>query len=84
MLDLMLDPATSELIWTLIVSALLVVSAGLTIFLMPWSDDEILAVHKTVKSAAKSAAARLPTPLATTAALPREPARRRSRPLASA
>lgn len=88
MLELMLDPATTELIWTLTVSTLLVTSTGLTIWLMPWSDQEILAVHRTVTSAAKSAAGRLPAPLTnpltTTAVIPQESARRRSRPLASA
>ena len=77
MMDLMLDPATTEFIWTLTITGLLMEAGSLTIWLMPWSDAEILAVHQTVKS-------HLPTPLTTTAitAATREPHSRR--PLASA
>ena len=79
MLDFMLNPATTELIWTLSVTTLLMAAGGLTIWLMPWSDAEIMAVHRTVKATA----ARLPTPLPTTAlTAARKP--QRSRPLASA
>ncbi len=80
MLELMLDPATIELIWTLSVTTLLMVAGGLTIWLMPWKDAEIMAVHRTVKSVA---AARLPVPL-TTAAMPAAQPSRTRRPLASA
>lgn len=54
MLEIMLNPATAELIWTLAVTTLLMVSGGLTIWLMPWSDDEIMAVHRTAKAVAVS------------------------------
>jgi hypothetical protein len=49
MLEFMLNPATTELIWTLSVTTLLMVAGGLTILIMPWKDDEIMAVHKEVK-----------------------------------
>lgn len=79
MLELMLDPATIELIWTLSVTTLLMVAGGLTIWLMPWKDEEIMAVHRTVSSVA---AAHLPAPL-TTAAMPTNQAAHARRSLAS-
>ncbi|MFT5680512.1 MAG: hypothetical protein ACI8RZ_001418 [Myxococcota bacterium] len=79
MLELMLDPATTELLWTLSVTTLLMVAGGLTMWLMPWSDAEIMSVHRTVKAVA---IAHLPTPLPATITAT-QPTRSRS-PLASA
>ncbi|MDG1479492.1 MAG: hypothetical protein P8R54_07870 [Myxococcota bacterium] len=79
MLELMLNPATIELIWTLSVTTLLMVAGGLTILIMPWKDDEIMAVHRTVSSVA---AAHLPVPLAT-ATMPSNQAAHTRRSLAS-
>jgi hypothetical protein len=79
MLELMLDPATIELIWTLSVTTLLMAAGGLTIWIMPWKDEEIMAVHRTVSSVA---AAHLPIPLAN-AAMPSNQATHTRHPLAS-
>ena len=49
MFEFMLNPATTELIWTLSVTTLLMVAGGLTILIMPWKDDEIMEVHEEVK-----------------------------------
>jgi hypothetical protein len=40
MLEFMLNPATTELIWTLSVTTLLMVAGGLTILIMPWKCSE--------------------------------------------
>jgi hypothetical protein len=88
MLELMLNPATAELIWTLSVSTLLMMAGGLTIWLMPWSDAEILAVHRTVKATVQTTVlAHLPVPLtapALSSTLSPAPSTRARRPLASA
>ena len=83
MLEMMLNPATIEQIWTLSVITLLMTAGGLTIWLLPWSDEEILAVHQTVK---KTAFSHLPVPLTTTTLTTAAAARdtRRTRPLVSA
>ena len=81
MLEIMLNPATAELIWTLTVTTLLLASGGLTIWLMPWSDEEIMAVHRTAKAAATS---HLPASLTTTALTTAARDAQSRRPLASA
>ena len=81
MLEIMLNPATAELIWTITVTTLLMVSGGLTIWLMPWSDEEILAVHRTAKSAVAS---HIPASLSTTALTNAARDSQSRRPLASA
>ena len=81
MLEIMLNPATAELFWTLTVTMLLMVSGGLTIWLMPWSDEEIMAVHRTVKA---TAASHIPASLTTTALTSGARDAQSRRPLASA
>jgi len=41
----LLDPATAELLWTLMVTGLLLLASGLSLTLLPWSDREIQKVH---------------------------------------
>ena len=39
-----LDPATAEFLWTACVSTLLVLSTAISIWVLPWSDEEIARV----------------------------------------
>ena len=38
---LTLDPATADLLWTASVSTLLLLAGALSIWMLPWSDEEI-------------------------------------------
>ena len=40
-----MDPATLDMIWTAVVSTLLISAGTLTIYMLPWSDAEIEAVY---------------------------------------
>lgn len=41
----LLDPATFDVLWTMAVSALLLLAGTLSVWILPWSDTEIDAVH---------------------------------------
>ena len=46
-----LDPATAEFLWTACVSTLLIVSTGISIWMLPWSDREIAEVDESFEKA---------------------------------
>jgi hypothetical protein len=47
---MLLDPATLDFIWTLATVASLFALSGLTLFALPWTDQEILRVDSAFRS----------------------------------
>lgn len=60
-MNLLLDPATRELLFTSSMSLALLASAALTIAALPWTDGEIAAVDQTARQLVKAPARRLAT-----------------------
>lgn len=63
----LIDPATVEMIWTMAVSALLLLAGTLTIYILPWSNAEIDAVY--------SSFSQLPSRIPTSIPLPNSASR---------
>lgn len=43
-----LDPSFLELVWTLAVTTLLLVAGTITVWVLPWSDQELETVHREI------------------------------------
>lgn len=50
---LSLDPATADIVWTATVSTLLVLAGAVSIWMLPWSDEEINEVDQSFKKIVK-------------------------------
>lgn len=47
----LLNPATLDTLWTMSVTALLLGATTLTAWLLPWSNQEVMAVHSAARTA---------------------------------
>lgn len=47
-----LDPMTADLVWTLVVSGLVLAAGASTLTLLPWSDGQLAQVDRSFKSLA--------------------------------
>jgi hypothetical protein len=47
-----IDPITADLVWTVVVSGLVLAAGGVTLAMLPWSDADIARVDRSFKALA--------------------------------